>query len=143
MAFSMARRDSLLKNGGRLGDLGIHDRESFKGSNSQESTVGSHELVERAAASQIQRYRKLNRVEGGEVVGQAMLLKKAVRVLCIHPEDWLAAYRAARARKPEWWLAVADDPVEAEELRDSSTEEGIASRHEKEKRSGSEGEGEK
>jgi hypothetical protein len=60
---------------------------------------------------------------------------------CIHPENWFATYRAARDGKPEWWLAVADDPVEAEEPRDSSTREGMASQHEKEKRSGSEGEG--
>jgi hypothetical protein len=62
---------------------------------------------------------------------------------CIRPEDWLVAYRAARDGKPEWWLAVADHPVEAEEPRDSSSEEGMASQHEKEKRSGSEGEGKK
>jgi len=40
---------------------------------------------------------------------------------CIHPDDWLAAYRAALRGEPEWWLAAAHDPPSGDEdIRDTA-----------------------
>ncbi|MFO0809054.1 MAG: hypothetical protein U0746_10555 [Gemmataceae bacterium] len=40
---------------------------------------------------------------------------------CIHPGDWLAAYRAAVRGEPKWWLAAADEPRSDDEgVRDAT-----------------------